>query len=105
MSIARDEAEEYAQRRYVGMVHIERREGRADVVPDFPLQIVYRREGYLAGRQADITDAEIDAVATIDCADATNGCCEFADESDADKRLWRNHARTLLEAARKAVTK
>jgi hypothetical protein len=51
----------------------------------------------------DITDAEIDAVAAIDCADATNGCCEFADESEEDKRLWRNHARTLLEAARKAA--
>jgi hypothetical protein len=74
-----------------------------DVSKNQKMTLFFNQSCYIEGRTADITDAEIDAVAAIDCADSTNGCCEFAGESEADKLLWRNHARTLLEAARKAV--
>jgi hypothetical protein len=61
MSIASEEAEWYALHRYVGRTHIEYRDGRSEVLPDFPQKITYRREGYIAGRTAESTEAEVRA--------------------------------------------
>ncbi|WP_272944904.1 hypothetical protein [Bifidobacterium mongoliense] len=39
MSIATYEAEEWAQSRYVGSSHIERHDGHAESVPDYPQEM------------------------------------------------------------------
>lgn len=93
MSIATDEAEQWAQSRYVGSSHIERHDGRAVSVPNYPQKINLRREGYIAGRTAEPTDAEIKAAVR---AMYYRHAADW--ESDED------YARHLLEAARKAVT-
>lgn len=93
MSIATDEAEQWAQSRYSGSVHIENIDGRPVIVPNFPQKTNLRREGYVAGRTAEPTEAEIKAVVR---AMYSRHAVDW--ESDED------YARSLLEAARKAVT-
>ncbi|KAE8127310.1 hypothetical protein [Bifidobacterium tibiigranuli] len=63
MSIAIEEAERYASARYFGRAHIERHDGRAEIIQDHPMRSVCRREGYIAGRSAEPTEAEVRAAA------------------------------------------
>lgn len=93
MSIATDEAEEWAQSRYVGSSHIERHDGRAVSVPNYPQKVSLRAEGYVAGRTAEPTDAEVKAVVRA-----------MYDRHAVDWESDEDYARHLLEAARKAVT-
>lgn len=103
MSIAEQEsAERYPDEYWPGFEPREGYAGRLAYLDGLTTDDL--REAYEQGRTAPVTEVEIDAVAALDCADATNGCCEFDGESDSDKLLWRNHARKLLEAARKAVS-
>jgi hypothetical protein len=109
MSIASEEAEWYALHRYVGRTHIEYRDGRSEVVPDFPQKITYRREGYIAGRTAEVTDAEVKAAITE--WDGHGYCCregapivcmcgaKLKNRHEYDTHLLR----AMLEEARKAV--
>ena len=92
MSIATDEAEEWVQSRYVGSSHIERRNGHAVSVPDSQQQINLRFEGYVAGRTAQPTDAEIKAAVRA-------MHYRYAADWESDEA----RARYILEAARKAV--
>jgi hypothetical protein len=108
MSIAIDEAESYARHRYSGSTHIEHRDGRAEVVPSHELQIVYRKQGYIAGRTSLPTEAEIEAAA-ITAVDTLHGvypdsmpCWEDSNE-DTQSRA-KQYAVYMLDAARKAVT-
>ena len=110
MSIATDEAEQWAQSRYFGSVHIERHDGRAVSVPDYPQKVSLRAEGYVAGRTAEPTDAEIKAAITewdvhgYCCRNGTPIVCmcgaRLADGHSYDAHL----VRAMLIAARKAVT-
>lgn len=93
MSIATDEAEEWAQSRYVGSSHIERHDGNSVSVPDYPQKVSLRADGYVAGRTAELTEAEIEAAVRAMYYRHSSDW-----ESDED------YARHLLEAARKAVT-
>lgn len=109
MSIATDEATEYARHRYFGRVHIERRDGNAEIMPNDPRQINFRREGYIAGRTADVTDAEVEAVAkALYMAKAWNRLDEVTprwdDQSPEVRGNYMMNAESLLKVARQAVT-
>lgn len=113
MSIATDEAEQWAQSRYFGSVHTERHDGRAVSVPDYPQKTNLRREGYIAGRTAEPTEAEIEASAFAQFKAINNSSWKPTEEQyreawDALPNMvsddFRRKARIGLEAARKAVT-
>ena len=114
MSIATDEAEQYAQSRYFGSVHTERHDGRAVSVPDYPQKTNLRREGYIAGRTAEPTEAEIEASAFAQFK-AVNNNSSWNLTEEQYRKSWDSlpdtvsddflrKARIGLEAARKAVT-
>jgi hypothetical protein len=111
MSIAIEEAERYARNRYFGSVHIERRDGNAGIVPNDPRQVNFRREGYIAGRTAESTEAEVRAaaiqqyfvenpyVSTLEQAEY-----DFdATMSSNERRIRMMNARSVLAAVRSAV--
>ena len=109
MSIATDEAEEWAKSKYVGRSHIERHDGRAVSVPDCQQQLNLRIEGYIAGRTAEPTDAETNAAIT---EWGRHGYCHLVGEpivcmcgaTLTDRHAYDVHlVRAMLEAARKAV--
>lgn len=110
MSIATDEAEQWAQSRYIGSSHIERHDGHAVSVPGYPQKVRLRAEGYVAGRTAEPTEAEIEAATTewdrhgYFHREGTPIVCmcgaRLADGHSYDAHLV--HA--MLIAARKAVT-
>lgn len=108
MSIAIDEAAEYARNRYVGKVHIERRDGRAEIVQDHYMQGICRREGYIAGRTAKPTDEEVKAVAdelaawNFDVA-MNSGATIHGASADFSSRSFELLAERVLTAARKTV--
>ena len=113
MSIAIDEAAEFARNRYVGKVHIERHDGRAEIVQDHPMHGICRREGYIAGRTAEPTEAEIEAGALAIFKTLTTSAHPMSDADYADawnciapmqKDQFKRQAQAVLEAARKAVT-
>jgi hypothetical protein len=109
MSIATDEAEEWAQSMYVGSSHIERHDGCAVSVPDYPQKTNLRREWYIAGRTAEPTESEINAAITE--WDRHGYCCrvgtpivclcgaKLKNRHEYDTHLLR----AMLEEARKAV--
>ena len=106
MSIATDEAEQWAQSRYFGSVHTERHDGRAVSVPDYPQKTNLRREGYIAGRTAEPTEAEIEAAARVffENLHYPSASLDWNNASDHVKDNWRLKTRLALTAARKAVT-
>ena len=115
MSIATDEAEEWAQSLYVGSSHIERHDGRAVSVPDYPQKVSLRAEGYIAGRTAVARTLEVDDAAyalwktEVNMAGLRNltedECTDAWGNLSIHKRnMYRSKALTVLEAARKAVT-
>lgn len=66
------------------------------------------QEAYIRGREAAITDEEIEAAAQIYALD-THNLDEPPEEfwntlSEAERTMFRKYARPILEAARKAVT-
>ncbi|GAA6124203.1 hypothetical protein BPY_23110 [Bifidobacterium psychraerophilum] len=95
MSIATDEAEQWAQSRYVGSSHIERHDGRAVSVPDYPQKVSLRAEGYVVGRTAEPTEAEIEAA---------DEALLQAYRDNSNMLTNREAVHIVLEAARKAVT-
>ena len=111
MSIATDEAEEWAQSLYVGSSHIERHDGRAVSVPDYPQKVSLRAEGYVAGRTAEPTKAEIEAAAKAMygelCGNLIHGCLDENGDPQMDEDPFRiafiNAAVEALSVARKAV--
>ena len=111
MSIATDEAEQWAQSRYFGSVHTERHDGRAVSVPDYPQKTNLRREGYIAGRTAEPTEAEIEAAAEAMydelCGNIIYGCLDENGDPQMDEDPFRtvfiNATVEALTAARKAV--
>ena len=106
MSIATDEAEQWAQSRYVGSSHIERHDGHAVSVPDYSQKISLRAEGYVAGRTAEPTEAEIEAAARVFFGNLhyPSASLDWDKASDYVKDNWRLKTRLALTAARKAVT-
>ena len=106
MSIATDEAEEWAQSRYVGSSHIERHDGRAVSVPNYQQKINLRREGYIAGRTAEPTKAEIEAAARVFFVNLhyPSASLDWDKAADHVRDNWRIKARLALTAARKAVS-
>lgn len=118
MSIATDEAEQWAQAKYVGSSHIERHDGRAVSVPDYPQKVSLRAEGYVAGRTAEPTEAEIEAAAKriftflngpwqgehyeLNYVDGL-AIADAAWET-ADKRLYEACAEFALQDVRQVVT-
>lgn len=106
MSIATDEAEQWAQSRYSGLVHIENIDGRPVTVPNFPQKTNLRREGYIAGRTAEPTEAEIEAAARVFFGNLhyPSASLDWGKAADCVKNNWRLKTRLALTAARKAVT-
>ena len=113
MSIAIDEAEEWAQSLYVGSSHIERHDGRAVSVPDYSQKVSLRAEGYVAGRTAEPTEAEIEAAAKAMCEHNHRISAELGHlhrrsawdlASESVRAIYRKYALIALSAARKAVT-
>ena len=111
MSIATDEAEQWAQSRYSGSVHIENIDGRPVIVPKFPQKTNLRREGYVAGRTAEPTEAEIEAAAKAMydelCGNIIHGWLDENGDPQMDEDPFRtvfiNATVEALTAARKAV--
>ena len=99
MIAAREEAERWARGRYFGRVHIERHDGHAEIVPDYPQKVDLRREGFLAGveweRSQEPSEAEIDAALP-----------ELIEAYRQESQLVtdRDYVARILLAARKAVT-
>ena len=112
MSIATDEAEQWAQSRYVGSSHIERHDGHAVSVPDYQQKIILRAEGYVAGRTAEPTRVEIEASAKAVydelCGNIIHGWLDENGDPQMDEDPFRtvfiNATVEALTAARKAVT-
>ena len=106
MSIATDEAEQWAQSRYSGSVHTERHDGRPVTVPNFPQKTNLRREGYVHGRTAEPTEAEIEAAARVFFGNLhyPSASLDWDKASDQVKDNWRLKTRLALTTARKAVT-
>ena len=106
MSIATDEAKEWAKSRYAGSSHIERHDCHSVSVPDYQQQINLRREGYIAGRTANPTEAEIEAAARAFFGNLhyPSASLDWDKAADQVKDNWRLKARLALTAARKAVT-
>lgn len=110
MSIATDEAGQWAQSRYIGSSHIECHDGHAVSVPDYPQKVSLRADGYVAGRTAKPTDAEINAAITE--WDRHGYCCRvgapivcLCGEGITGEHEYGVHlVRAMLEAARKAVS-
>ena len=113
MSIAIDEAEQWAQSRYFGSVHIENIDGRPVIVPNFPQKTNLRREGYVAGRTAEPTEAEIEAAARVLWIDEHRNsfpsmndvemACKESFTLDVVSSEYEDRAEHALRAARKAV--
>jgi hypothetical protein len=113
MSIATDEAEQWAQSRYSGSVHIENIDGRPIIVPNFPQKTNLRREGYIAGRTAEPTEAEIEAGAIAIFSRLTTSAHHMGNDDYVDawhciapeqREEFRAQSKAVLEDARKAVT-
>jgi hypothetical protein len=114
MSIATDEAEQWAQSRYVGSSHIERHDGSAVSVPDYPQKTNLRREGYIAGRTVEPTTLEVNESAYMLWKTEANMAGLHLTESgytDAwgelsilQRNMYRSKALAVLDAARKAVS-
>lgn len=114
MSIATYEAEEWVQSRYVGSSHIERHDGHAESVPDYPQKISLRAEGYVAGRTAGISTLEVEEAAYALWKTEVNAVglppteAEYTDAweklSIQQRDMYRSKTRTVLETARKVVT-
>jgi hypothetical protein len=104
MSIATDEATEYARHRYFGRVHIERRDGNAEIMPNDPRQINFRREGYIAGRTAESTEAEVRAAA-IQQYFVENPYVSTLEQAeyDFDATISSNECRTRMMNARSVL--
>jgi alkanesulfonate monooxygenase SsuD/methylene tetrahydromethanopterin reductase-like flavin-dependent oxidoreductase (luciferase family) len=109
MSIATDEAEQWAQSRYFGSSHIERHDGHAVSVQNYPQKVRLRAEGYVAGRTAEPTEEEVKAVAdelaawNFDVA-MNSGATIHGASADFNSRSFELLAKRVLNAARKAVT-
>ncbi|GAA6124202.1 hypothetical protein BPY_23100 [Bifidobacterium psychraerophilum] len=102
-------AEEESTRKYYLLEGPEHGEGLREKLLDAALEnrhVIAQREAYVAGRTAEPTEAEIEAMARLE-ADEENadgiGCC-YDDLSNEDKSIFLATARRLLDAARKAVT-
>jgi hypothetical protein len=114
MSIATDEAEEWAQSQYVGSSHIERHDGHAVSVPNYPQKVSLRADGYVAGRTARTSTVEVEEAAyalwktEVNMADLNPTESEYTDAwgklSKQQRDMYRSKASTVLDAARKAVT-